>query len=315
MINRSSPLTLAFVLTVGFFAAFCPPAAAETYFNSIETGDRERSFVVVTPDGAKRGERLPTVIALHGELMQGRSLQKIFGMDELIDKGRFAVVYPDGIKRRWNDGRAFDQPGPNDVAFIRRLAEHLVESGLADPRRLYLLGVSNGGMLTYRVACQAPGIFAAYAAVIANMPSLVAEECRQGNSNRTAPMLVIASTNDRHMPYDGGEVGNFRRRGEVMSVEETIDFWRRYNGCSEQSQMKPLPNKDQYDNSTVNARQYGDCRSGSAVVLLTVEGGGHVPPGAQIEGRPFLKHILGGSGNQDISAADVSWKFFRRFPL
>jgi polyhydroxybutyrate depolymerase len=312
MIEKSTPHSLAVLLVLGFLTVFAAPAAAETFYNSIGSGGRERTFVVSTPAGAKRGQRLPTVIALHGGLMQGRSLQKIFGMDELTDKGRFAVVYPDGLKRRWNDGRAIDQSGPDDVRFIRRLAEHLVESGLADPRRLYLLGVSNGGMLTYRIACEAPGIFTAYAAVIANMSALVAENCKPGHA---APIIVINSTDDRMMPYDGGEVGHFRNRGEVLSTEETIDFWRRHNGCSEQSQMKPLPDKDRDDDSTVNARQYSDCRSGSAVVLLTVEGGGHVPPGAQIEGRPFLQRILGGKGNQDISAADVSWKFFKRFPL
>jgi polyhydroxybutyrate depolymerase len=312
MVKRSSPLSIGFVITLSFLAVFAGPAAAETFYGNIEVGDRERSFVVVTPEGTKRDERLPTVIALHGGLMQGRSLQKILGMDELAQRGRFAVVYPDGVKRRWNDGRSPDQQGPNDVRFIRRLAEHLVESGLADPRRLYLMGISNGGMLTYRIACETPGIFAAYAAVIANMSTLVAQEC---DRSKPTPIIVINSTDDRMMPYDGGEVGFFRNRGEVLSTEETIEFWRRHNGCSDKSQMKPLPDKDRDDRSTVDARQYSDCRSGSAVVLLTVEGGGHVPPGAQIEGRPFLQSILGGKGNQDISAADVSWKFFKRFPL
>lgn len=313
MFNRNAPTLVGFILSLGFLAASLQSAAAaETFYNSIEAGGRERTFVVVTPEGAKRGERLPTVIALHGALMQGRSLQKILGMDDLVDRGRFAVVYPDGIKRRWNDGRSFDQRGPDDVRFIRRLAQHVVESGLADPRRLYLMGISNGGMLTYRIACELPGIFTAYAAVLANMSALVADNCERG---KAAPMIIINSTDDRLMPYDGGEVGHFRNRGEVLSTEQTVDFWRRHNGCSEKSQIKPLPDKDREDGSTVDARQYGDCQSNAAVVLLTVEGGGHVPPGAQIEGRPFLRRILGGGGNQDISAADVSWKFFRRFPL
>jgi polyhydroxybutyrate depolymerase len=312
MVNKWSPRKLGFFLSLCFLGVSGHLARAETFYNSIEAGGRERSFVVVTPENARRGERLPTVVVLHGELMQGRSMQKIFGMDRLAQSGRFAVVYPDGLKRRWNDGRSNNEREPDDVRFIRRLAEHLVSEGLADPKRLYLLGVSNGGMLAYRVACQSPGIFTAYAAVIANMPALVAEGCKRGDA---APMLVINSTDDRISPYEGGEVGHFHRRGEVLSTEETIDFWRRYNGCSERSQMKPLPDKDQGDGSTVQAQQFSDCQRNSAVVLLTVEGGGHVPPGADISNRPFLQAILGGAGNQDISAADVSWKFFKRFPL
>lgn len=302
---------------IGVFLGFCllcvsGPAAAETFQDRIESGGRERSFIVVVPESAKRGERLPTVIALHGALMSGTSMKKIFGMDGLAERDKFAVVYPDGVRRRWNDGRE-GAGRPDDVRFIRRLAEHLVRSGLADPKRLYLVGVSNGGMLTYRVACEAPGVFAAYAAVIANMPERVAEDCPARGGG--APMLIINATDDPVVPWEGGEIGRFRRQGEVLSTPDTVRFWRRYNKCSEKSQMKPLPDKDRTDGSTVLARQFGDCQSDAAVVLLTVEGGGHLPPGADIGNRPLLQSILGGPANQDISAADVSWKFFKRFPL
>lgn len=302
---------------IGLFLGFCllcisGPAAAGTFHDRIESGGRDRSFIVVVPESAKRGERLPTVIALHGALMSGKSMKKIFGMDGLAERDKFAVVYPDGFRRRWNDGRE-GGGRPDDVRFIRRLADHLVRSGLADPKRLYLVGVSNGGMLTYRVACEAPGVFAAYAAVIANMPERVAEDCPARGGG--APMLIINATDDPVVPWEGGEIGRFWRRGEVLSTPDTVAFWRRYNRCSGQSQMKPLPDKDRRDGSTVLAKQFGDCRSDAAVVLLTVEGGGHLPPGADIGNRPLLQSILGGPANQDISAADVSWKFFKRFPL
>ena len=102
-------------------------------------------------------------------------------------------------------------------------------------------------------------------------------------------------------------------RGEVLSTLDTVDFWQRRNGCEGRSQEKPLPDKDDSDGSTVVARQFAECRSGSPVVLLTVEGGGHLPPGAQVGNRPMLRAMLG-RANQDISAADISWKFFKRFP-
>jgi polyhydroxybutyrate depolymerase len=172
------------------------------------------------------------------------------------------------------------------------------------------MGVSNGGMMTYRIACEAPGIFAAYAAVIANLPSGLSEDCRLRSG---APFLIINSTDDPVIPWEGGDINRWSR-DEVLSTADTVAFWRQRNGCSEKSQAKPLPDRDGSDGSSVVAERFADCRSGAPVVLLTVEGGGHLPPGAQIRNRPMLRSMLG-EANQDISAADVSWKFFRRFPL
>jgi polyhydroxybutyrate depolymerase len=300
---------LALILQISGLAA--PAARADTFFESIWSGGRERTFMVALPNGVRPGRPLPTVIALHGATMNGRMMRRMFGMDELSERAGFAVVYPDGLRRRWNDGRAERGGGPDDVGFLRGLADYLVHERIADPARLYLVGVSNGGMLAYRTACEAPGLFAAYAAVIANLPARVAERCAGRGS---APMLVINSTDDPVIPWEGGELGGFARRGEVLSTPDTVEFWARQNGCSADVQTKPLPDKDASDGSTVLARQYADCKSGAPVVLLSVQGGGHLPPGTQLGNRPLLRLMLG-QANQDISAADVSWKFFKRFPL
>jgi polyhydroxybutyrate depolymerase len=299
-----------FALAVCAMQLFTPLAAAEeVFYDSIGTGGRDRHFTLVLPDGAQRGRPLPTVVALHGGFMNGKAMRRMFGLDELAAQDRFVVVYPDAIWRRWNDGVSRHNGGADDVRFLRNLADHLVRQGIADPKRIYLVGVSNGGMMTYRVACQSPGIFAAYAAVIANMPKQVADECRPSGGT---PIIVINSTDDPVNPYEEGDNRRWLR-GEVLSTLDTVDFWQRRNGCEGRSQEKPLPDKDDSDGSTVVARQFAECRSGSPVVLLTVEGGGHLPPGAQIGNRPMLRAMLG-RANQDISAADISWKFFKRFP-
>lgn len=312
MVNKRSRWIDKFFLSFCFLWVSLPHGHAESFTDAIRSGGWERSFLVALPSKAKPGKPLPTVIALHGALMQGKSMRRIFGFEGLSERDGFAVVYPDGLKRRWNDGRAEHDRGPDDVRFIRDLADYLIRERIADPKRLYLLGVSNGGMLTYRLACEAPGVFAAYAAIIANVPINVAEGCRKSGH---APMLIINSTQDPIVPWEGGEVGRWTQRGEVLSTEETVDFWLKYNRCSGKAQMKPLPDKDRTDGSTVEAKQYSDCRSEGAVVLLSVEGGGHLPPGAEIGNRPFLQSMLGGPANRDISAPDISWKFFKRFPL
>lgn len=312
MIRTGFRLWLGILTSLCSAALLVVSAQAETFHDRIDSGGRERSFIVTVPEDARPGETFPTIFALHGALMTGKSMRRIIGFDELAAEGRFVVVYPNGVRRRWNDGRRMHRGRPNDVQFMRDLAEHLIKEGLADPNRLYLMGVSNGGMLTFRVACESPGVFAAYGAVIANMPATLVDRCDQRG---IAPMLIINATKDPLVPWEGGEIGRWRNRGEVLSTQETVDFWRGYNGCSGSAQMKALPDKDRTDGSTVVAKQYTDCGSRAPVVLLSVEGGGHLPPGADIGGRPLLESMLGGPANQDISAAEVSWRFFRRFPL
>jgi len=300
------------IALAGLFGA-ASQAGAEQFSGTMTVAGEERSYTVVAPEGVGRS-RLPAVFALHGAFMDGRGMQRVFALDAIAQREGFLTVYPNGANRRWNDGRRFPWrragQGPDDVAFLANLARRLVEDGLADPRRLYLAGVSNGGMMVYRMACEAPQTFAAYTAIIANMPARMAERCRPGKG---APMLIMNATHDPLVPWKGGRVGPWGDRNDVISTKESLNFWRRNNGCEGSRQTKPLPDKDRTDGSTVIAEQYNACRSGAPVVLLTIEGGGHLLPGTDLGRLPLLAAILG-KANRDISAADIGWKFFRRFP-
>lgn len=301
------------IATAALLLATMPAMAGEVTV-SIRIGAAERSYLMVTPAGAGRGP-FPVVVALHGALMDGRAMRRTFGLDDVADREEFVAVYPDGLGRRWNDGRR--QPwrrrseSVDDVAFLTRLARRLIDEGIADPDRLYLVGASNGGMMVFRMACEAPAIFTAYAAIIANMPIRLAKSCRPG---RGVPMLIMNATKDPLVPWDGGPLGFGGRYGQLVSTEESLAFWQRNNGCDGPRQKRPLPDKDRKDGSTVMAEQYNKCKSGAPVVLITVAGGGHLPPGATLVARPLIEGILG-KGNRDISAAEISWKFFRRFPV
>ena len=291
--------------------ALAATAGAAERTGRLRVGGVERSYAMTAPSGAARR---PVVIVLHGALMDGASMRRTFGLDKLAGEGEFVAVYPDGIARRWNDGR----PQPwrrrlervDDVGFLTRLARHLVDEGIADERRIYLVGASNGGMMAYRVACEKPQAFAAYAAIIANMPANLVQKCRP---RRGVPMLIMNSTKDPLIPWEGGQLGLGGRHGRVVSTEESLAFWQRNNGCEGPRQQRPLPDRDRKDGSRVMAEQYNNCKTGAPVVLITIEGGGHLPPGATLLARPLIEGILG-KANRDVSAAEVSWKFFRRFP-
>jgi polyhydroxybutyrate depolymerase len=286
---------------------------AEEIHGRISVSGRERHYLMVVPPES-RGRKLPAVLALHGALMDGRSMQQIFGLDAIANQEGFVAVYPDGLGRRWNDGRRVPWHRPaesvDDAGFLVSLARRIVDDGFADPKRIYLVGVSNGGIMAFRMACEAPGVFAAFAAIIANMSVGLAKSCQPG---RGVPMLIMNSTKDPMIPWGGGPMGFAGRYGRVVSTEDSVEFWRRNNGCDGNGQRKALPDRDQKDGSTVTAQQYNHCRSGAPVVLITIEGGGHIPPGATFGSRVLIESILG-KANRDISAADISWKFFRRFP-
>ena len=289
-------------------------AGAAEIAGRITVNGQERSYFVVTP-GSAAPRRLPTVIVLHGALMDGRWMQETMGLDPIARKEGFLAVYPDALHRLWNDGRRYkrvfwrrDRERTDDVAFLKRLTGRLVDQGLTDPDRVYLIGVSHGGMLAFRAACEAAETFAAVGVVIANMPVDVARTCKP---HRGMPIIVINATDDPLMPWNGGPLGYLGQQGAVISTPDSIDFWRRNNGCAAKAEKRALPDKDPSDGTTTSAKQYIACGTGAPVVLVTVEGGGHVPPGADM--GPLVTAVMG-KANKDISAADLSWKFFRQFP-
>lgn len=295
-------------LMAGFLALSAPSVKAEIFEVNITSGRFERHYTLVLPENGGEGRRLPTMIVLHGSMMSSKSMRRIFDIEEIAEREGWAVVYPDAYGRVWNDGRTQDIDAPNDVHFIVQLARHLVGRGIADPDRLYLVGLSSGGMLTFRVACEAPRVFAAYAALVANMPKDAMKRCRPGMG---VPMLLI---NARHAKEP--DTSGLSDWGVVQyaSPAATTDFWRRNNGCDGPPQVKPMPDKDPSDGSTVTAEQHLTCTSGATVVSFMVENGSLLPPGVRIASRSPLLLFAGGRPNGDISAAEISWKFFRRFP-
>lgn len=285
------------------------PSYAEVYSDSIDIDKYQRSYIIFIPNNLEPGQRIPAVIALHGPLMSGRSMRRLFGLEAIAKRERFAVVYPNGRKRNWNDGRKRYPEEPDDVEFIRLLAERLVDEEIADPRRMYLLGMATGGMLTYQIACEAPETFTAYAAIAANMPKRVVRHCK---SKTPVPILMINSLDKSEIPRNSA-ISDWREESkEVLTSAENVKFWRINNSCHGEPQTKIMPDTDPMDGSTVVAEQYQHCLDGAPVVSFLVEGGGHLPPGMGLPESSVLVSALG-KPNQDISSADISWKFFRRF--
>jgi polyhydroxybutyrate depolymerase len=287
------------------------PGRAET----INVGGVTRSFAVTLSEARPA----PLVIVLHGHTQTGADMIARTSWPQVARREHFGVVFPDGLDRAWADlrpdtRRALSAPpkGTNDVAFITELVEKFVRDGSADPKRVYVTGVSNGGAMAMTMVCARADLFAAAASVIFNLGDEAANLCHPA---RAVPMLMMNGTADPMIPYEGGRGTSRFAAGGFWSTEQTLGFWRHNNGCAaEDAAAAELDDRDPDDQSTVT-RITSYCPAGQDVVLYRVNDGGHRMPGRVPDARfPRMVTYMLGPQNHDIDGAEVIWDFFKRFP-
>ena len=167
------------------------------------------------------------------------------------------------------------------------------------------MGVSRGGMMAFTVACALADRVAAVASLITPMSAYQREDCRPV---RPVPIMVIAGTHDPSQPYDGVAWP----LGRLMSIAQTMDFWRQQHGCAQRS-GRMLPHRDPADRTRVVRVEWSACR-GVSPLLYRIEGGGHQVPSIRAEASPMSVRRFG-PRNRDIEASDEMWAFFKRFRL
>lgn len=296
----------AFVALVASFSLVtgCRQPEEGTEEGEIEVGGRERTFLYHRPAGWKADAKWPLVVALHGRGGQGSSQEELTHMTGIADREGFIVTYPDGYRRSWHDARDIGpaaENGVDDIAFVSALIDHFVAAHAADPARVFVAGTSNGGMMTFRVACELAHKIAAAGPVIGLMPDNPAYECKP---TRPVPMMIFAGGADPLVPYGGGDViGD--DKGKVLSAHATRARWAELNGCEAADFQQTIDAVD--DGTHVLEMRHSRCREGSQVVLFTVEGGGHTWP----NGVQYLPAAVIGKTTRDVDASEELWSFFR----
>lgn len=270
----------------------------------------ERTYLLYVPPTYDENRPIPLVMALHGGGGTGqRMVELTVDLNGLADEAGFIVVYPDGVEKHWNDGREIQTrrasaENIDDVGFIAVLIERLSEIYAIDPSRVYALGISNGGMMSYRLACELPETFAAVAAVTASMSEELAASC---DPSQSTSVLVMNGDKDPLVPWDGGTIRFGRREfGEVISTAAVMAFWAAKNDCSPTPTITWEVNADPQDDTRVRREVYRQCRDGTGVTLYAIEGGGHTWPG----GLQYLRERFIGRTSQDIKANETIWQFF-----
>jgi polyhydroxybutyrate depolymerase len=287
------------------------PALSDT----ININGMARSYIVQPADL----KPAPLVIVLHGNTQTGADMAKRTSWPAVAKRENFGVVFPDGLNRAWADlrpatkraGRAPPE-GTDDIGFIVGLIEKFIADGAADPKRVYITGLSNGGAMTMTMICARADPFAAAASVIFNLTDDIASACRP---SRPVPMLMMNGTADPLIPYEGGRgTSRFAVPG-FWSTAKTFDFWRSVNGCeTRDAAVTDLDHRNPKDPTSVT-RISSRCPSGRDAVLYRINGGGHRMPGAFPDMRfPRIANAFLGPQNRDIDGAEVIWDFFRKFP-
>ncbi len=309
-----------FVLCV-FFALsgkLSPAVPADiTYPGSIILNGVKRTYLLYVPSSRDRDVLAPLLIALHGGGGKGKHMRRLTqgGFDRLADREGFIVVYPDGIERNWNDGRSREevsyrahQDNVDDVGFISALIDRLVRELNVDPRRVYVTGMSNGAMMSHRLACELSDKITAIAPVSGNFPRNLYPSC---SPSRPVSVLIINNVEDPLVPFAGGSVtGPWGRKklGEVLSTAETVRFWARHNRCSLPPASGYEPDRDPRDGTRTRKEVYRNGENNVTVILYAVEGGGHTWPG----GYQYLDERIVGKTSRDMDANEVIWAFFKK---
>jgi len=296
-----------FLLAFALLAA--EPLTPGDHFRKLEVDGTERSYFVHVPPRYDAGKPTPVVLAFHGAQTNAPIMALSSGLTMKSDKAGFILVYPNGTGKGkmllvWNSG-GFRGPNakgrPDDVAFVDELLDDLATVVNVDPKRVFATGMSNGGMMCYRLAAELSNRIAAIAPVSG---TLSVERIRL---KRPVPVIHFHGTGDKLVPFKGPD----KKTSQFVtfkSVNETIRTWARLNRCPKKAKINELPDTAD-DGTTVKRIAYGPGKEGAEVVLYVIDGGGHTWPG-RIFPVPFL-----GNTTRDISANDLMWEFFEEHPM
>ncbi|MFM7111275.1 MAG: alpha/beta hydrolase family esterase [Planctomycetota bacterium] len=297
-------------LMVSFhLACAAAPLGPGDHVRTLAVGEWKRTYLVHVPRQYDPAKPTPLILAFHGGGANPDNMVAFSGLSAKSDEAGFIVAYPAGSGRlekllTFNGGNCCGYAMSNkvdDVEFTRRLLDDIARDVRIDPKRVYATGMSNGAIMSYRLASELSDRIAAIAPVSGPMGT---PTCKP---SRPVPVIHFHGTDDENAPFKGGK-GKGASGTDFYSVDHSIQAWVGANGCSREPAVVKLPVKVN-DGTSVIRKTYGSGKQGSEVVLVMIEGGGHTWPGRD----PRLRSL--GKSTRNISANDLMWDFFIRHPM
>ena len=310
----SLPL-VAFQATPGPSAA---PAAGPTSAPNLATDHTmvvdglTRDYLLYKPANIAVGSHPPLVVAMHGYSGTAAGVESHYFWDQEADKGGFIVVFPNGIERSWNSGNccadAFEKK-IDDVKFLTLLVQQMEKDQNVDPHHIYFTGMSNGALMSYRMACEASFPIAAIGPVGGTL------DIACPHPQKTS-LISVNGGADVMIPFNGGKSADASNVGadvrpwriNLPPIPDVLAKWLALDNCTPFSVTKTPP----------VTTEIATCADRRAVEEIVVDGAGHQWPGGAIAGERekiaiaalLARGIHVDPPSQALSATDTIWQFF-----
>lgn len=263
----------------------CLPTAALTpgeTKRTIDVGGVQRSYLLHVPPSYGGDAPVPLVLDWHGLFLSGELQRALSGYAELADREGFIVAFPDGIDAAWNVGPCCTTSREvDDIAFARALVAEIESLGCIDPERVYSAGYSNGGGMTYNLACHASDLFAAFAPAAFDLLAADEQPCQP---SRPVTIIAFRGRDDFIVPYAGGPSNppnGLPVTIHFRGAEATFAFWKEANGCTGTPTMAN------------GCETYENCAAGVTTTLCRTDGiGGHLPGDPELGWATMSRYTL-----------------------
>ena len=273
--------------------------AQQTINRSIVHDGIQRDYILYIPAIYDGSADAPLVLNFHGYGSTANEQMFYGDFRDIADTEGFLLVHPQGTilngDQNWNVGFPGSGNTTDDVGFTEALIDELANLYTINLDRVYATGMSNGGYMSFLLACKLSEKIAAVASVTGSMTPGTYNAC---NAQHPTPILQIHGTSDSTVPYNGDTW--------TRSIEDVISYWVNYNNCETNPRTTALADIDPSDGSTVEHIVYIDGDNGLTTEHMKVIGGGHTWPGSAFN--------FPGT-NQDINASMEIWHFFSRFDI
>jgi polyhydroxybutyrate depolymerase len=285
------------LLLAGFLLTSLPGFSQQTIYDTMMHDGLDRNFILYVPASYAPGTPAPMVFNLHG-YTSNADQQMIYGdFRSVADTAGFILVHPNGTvdgngATHWNSGWG---TGVNDVGFTSALIDSVAADYNIDFGRVYSTGMSNGGFMSYHLACELSERIAAIASVTGTMTANSPNTC---SASHPTPVMEIHGTSDSTVPYNGNTT--------MTAIPLVMMHWVNFNNCSPDPVVTPVPDTNPGDGCTADHLLYPEGNNGVEVEHYRINDGGHTWPGAIF---PI------GVTNYDFNASEKIWQFFAQYNI
>ena len=273
----------------------------------------QREYLIHVPDNLNNDS--PIVFVIHGYTGSAEGIAAYSGMNSISEREGFIAVYPQGTIDSY--GNAFfnvsygfnNESTINDVSFIRELVKLISQEFNLKRKKAFATGMSNGGEMTYLLACTSSDLFKAVAPVAGVLMKGLKDNCEL---SRPVPVFEIHGTADKISLYEG-DLNNEKGWGAYYDLPSTIDFFAKRYQLVNRSVKQITSKESGADYDIFFERHWADDLE-EEVWMYRIEGGRHVWPGKRFRWRDDpMARLYFGTGNEDINASEEVWAFFKKY--